>query len=61
MVAAVADECDILCLLVWQEIVHFSPAIPYWAGWPPRGEPDPYNKSLGKHVLLLLLHMVSPD
>ena len=24
MVAAIADECDILCLLIWQAIFHFS-------------------------------------
>jgi len=24
MVAAVADDCDILCLLIWQEILHVS-------------------------------------
>ena len=24
VVAAIADDCDILCLLIWQEIFHFS-------------------------------------
>ena len=29
VVAAIADDCDILCLLMWQAIFHFSGA---WQG-----------------------------
>ena len=32
MVAAIADDCDILCLLMWQEIFHFSVFTP--TSWP---------------------------
>ena len=32
MVAAIADGCDILCLLLWQEIFHFSPPTELYEG-----------------------------
>ena len=42
MVAAIANDCDILCLLTWQEIFHFS----YPQGW---------RKILGKRDFRSLL------
>ena len=29
VVAAIADDCDILCLLIWQELFHFSDSKAY--------------------------------
>ena len=55
LVAAISDDCDILCLLIWQAIFHFSVCL--WKNAEAHSRP-PELKSLrlGQEIFICLAH-----